>query len=203
MPDALSPCLFSISKWGYLNATEGDYSPPSSGFIFISDYGHVVLQSVATGVQGQRGTGVWCVSSSIAHWSRSPLGNRSKSARSLTRKISLLGLSASEWRLYRGREWTPHRSCGAAWCWAEECKSYFPLKHELEEWESRTPHHSLRSSHLCPTWGLTDIYFFNLQAILLLQYEGSGIPRYLGIICSFSHIRDILCLATVPTNWGR
>lgn len=109
MPDALSPCLFSISKWGYLKATEGAYSPRSSGFIFISGYGHVELQSVATGVQGQRGTGVWCVSSSTAHWS--PLGNRSKSARSLTRKISLLGLSASEWRLYRGREWIPHRGC--------------------------------------------------------------------------------------------
>lgn len=109
MPDALSPCLFSISEWGYLKATEGAYSPPSSGFIFISGYGHAVLQSAAAGVQGQPGAGVWCVSSSTAHWA--PLGNRSKSARSLTRKISLLGLSAPEWRLYRGREWIPHRSC--------------------------------------------------------------------------------------------
>lgn len=154
MPDALSPCLFSISKRGYLKATEGAYSPPSSGFIFISDYGHVVLQSAATGVQGQRGARVWCVSSSTAHWSHSPLGNSSKSARSLPRNISLLGLSASEWSLYRGGEWIPH------WSWAEECKSHFPLKHELEEWESRTPHHSLWLSHLCPTWGLTDIQLF-------------------------------------------
>ena len=167
------PLLVQHFKVGYVNATEGDYSPPSTGLIFITDYGHVVLQSVVAGVQGQRGTGVWCMSSSIAHWSCSPLGNRRKSARSLTRKISLLGLNSQERRLYRGRKLIPHRSCRAAWRWADlspERKSYFPLKHKLEEWESRTRHHtSLWFSHLCPTWDLAYMYFFNLQPILLLQ----------------------------------
>lgn len=36
-----------------MNATEGDYSSPSTGFVFITHYGHVGLQSVAAGVQGQ------------------------------------------------------------------------------------------------------------------------------------------------------
>lgn len=43
-----------------LNTTEGDYLPPRAGFIFITDYEHVVLQSVVAGVEGQQGTGVWC-----------------------------------------------------------------------------------------------------------------------------------------------
>lgn len=61
------PLLVQHFQVGYLNATEGDYPPPSTGFIFITDYGHGVLQSVVAGVQGQQGTGAWCVSSSIAH----------------------------------------------------------------------------------------------------------------------------------------
>jgi len=61
------PLLVQHFKVRYLNATEANYSPPRTGFIFIPDYGHVVFRSVAAGVQGQQGTGVWCVSSSIAH----------------------------------------------------------------------------------------------------------------------------------------
>lgn len=48
------PLLVQHFKVGYLNATEAEHSPPSTGFIFITDYGHVALQSVAAGVQGQQ-----------------------------------------------------------------------------------------------------------------------------------------------------
>lgn len=48
------PLLAQHFKVGYLNATEDDYSPPSTGFIFITDYGHVVLQSVAAGMRGSK-----------------------------------------------------------------------------------------------------------------------------------------------------
>lgn len=48
------PLLVQHFKVGYLNATETEHSPPSTGFILITDYGHVALQSVTARVQGQQ-----------------------------------------------------------------------------------------------------------------------------------------------------
>lgn len=148
------------------------------GMTFCSDWGAGAARSRAG-----------CVPSSTAHRARSPPGNSSQSARALPRKISLLGLSG-EWRLDRGKELIPHWSCGAARCWAEECKSYFPLKHELEEWESRTPQHSCGSLTSAPheVWHTSIFLIYNQFC-----YYSRKAQVYQGLFVHF-HIFVIYCL---------